>query len=187
MEANMVRNNISSPDLSTMRPPTVDRTTPSAPERTEITPREAPAQRSEPPARSTPPIRSAVSSTTSRSTQPSRPAPSFEAMSTPNVDILSAHPTLTSLSTESLTFGIPFSSNEISEASIAQAIASVNNSLQMSSFSLSHNIHEDTNMVMVQVIDSNTQEVLREIPSESRLDLIARMREFVGILFDVTG
>jgi len=108
-------------------------------------------------------------------------------MSTPNVDILSAHPTLTSLSTESLTFGIPFSSNEISEASIAQAIASVNNSLQMSSFSLSHNIHEDTNMVMVQVIDSNTQEVLREIPSESRLDLIARMREFVGILFDVTG
>ena len=37
---------------------------------------------------------------------------------------------------------------------------------------------------MVQVIDVNTEEVIKELPPEEMLDLKARIHEMVGILID---
>jgi len=44
--------------------------------------------------------------------------------------------------------------------------------------------HEDTNRVSIKVIDKDTEEVIREIPSEEALELIQRMWEMAGILVD---
>lgn len=45
-------------------------------------------------------------------------------------------------------------------------------------------IHEATNRVMVRVIDMETEEVIREVPKEEILDLIAEIYELSGISFN---
>lgn len=46
-------------------------------------------------------------------------------------------------------------------------------------------VHDETNRMMVKVIDTETGNVLREIPPEEILDLAAKMQEAFGIIFDV--
>ena len=45
-------------------------------------------------------------------------------------------------------------------------------------------IHEDTNRVMIKIVDKNTKEVIKELPPEKTLDMIARVWEMAGILID---
>jgi len=47
-----------------------------------------------------------------------------------------------------------------------------------------YSIHEGTKEIMVKVINKETQEVIREIPPEKILDMVAKMWELVGILVD---
>lgn len=49
---------------------------------------------------------------------------------------------------------------------------------------LQFRIHEDTERLMIQVIDVKTREVIKELPPEDMLDLSARIQEMVGILID---
>lgn len=49
---------------------------------------------------------------------------------------------------------------------------------------LSFRLHEGSERMTVQVIDNKTNEVVREMPPEKFLDTIAKMREFIGLLFD---
>ncbi|NLG69166.1 MAG: flagellar protein FlaG, partial [Firmicutes bacterium] len=49
---------------------------------------------------------------------------------------------------------------------------------------LKFRVHEGTGRIWVQVIDTRTQEVVKEIPPERYLDLVARIWELVGILVD---
>lgn len=52
------------------------------------------------------------------------------------------------------------------------------------SVGLSFSKHEDTGRTMVKVINRDTDELIREIPSEQVLDMAAKLDEMVGILFD---
>ena len=45
-------------------------------------------------------------------------------------------------------------------------------------------IHEDTNRVTIKIIDKGTKEVIRELPPEKTLDMIAKVWEMAGILID---
>lgn len=45
-------------------------------------------------------------------------------------------------------------------------------------------VHEDTNRVTIKIIDKDTKEVLKELPPEKTLDMIARVWEMAGILID---
>ncbi len=45
-------------------------------------------------------------------------------------------------------------------------------------------IHEDTNRVTIKIIDKSTKEVIRELPPEKTLDMIAKVWEMAGILID---
>lgn len=45
-------------------------------------------------------------------------------------------------------------------------------------------IHEDTNRVTIKIIDRSTKEVLKELPPEKTLDMIAKVWEMAGILVD---
>lgn len=45
-------------------------------------------------------------------------------------------------------------------------------------------IHEKTKEIMVKVIDVNTDQVIREIPPEKILDMVAAIWEAVGIFVD---
>lgn len=52
----------------------------------------------------------------------------------------------------------------------------------MRSFEFS--IHEGTNEIMIKVIDNETHEIVREIPNEKILDMVAKMWELSGIFVD---
>lgn len=52
---------------------------------------------------------------------------------------------------------------------------------------LKFNVHEDTDRVYVQVIDRETEEVVREIPPESLLDLNASILRQAGLLVNEKG
>ncbi|MDY0256547.1 flagellar protein FlaG [Gudongella oleilytica] len=48
-------------------------------------------------------------------------------------------------------------------------------------------IHEGTGRMLVKLVDNETDEVIKEIPPEKILDLIANIWEMVGILVDERG
>lgn len=45
-------------------------------------------------------------------------------------------------------------------------------------------IHEDTNRVMIKIVDKTTKEVIKELPPEKTLDMIAKVWDLAGILVD---
>lgn len=45
-------------------------------------------------------------------------------------------------------------------------------------------VHEETNRVTIKIVDKETKEVIREIPPEKTLDMIAKAWELAGILVD---
>lgn len=45
-------------------------------------------------------------------------------------------------------------------------------------------IHEDTNRVTIKLVDKDTKEVIKELPPEKTLDMIAKVWEMAGLLVD---
>ena len=45
-------------------------------------------------------------------------------------------------------------------------------------------IHEETNRVTIKIVDKDTKEVIKELPPEKTLDMIAKVWELAGILVD---
>ncbi len=45
-------------------------------------------------------------------------------------------------------------------------------------------IHEGTNRVTIKIVDKDTKKVIKELPPEKTLDMIAKMWEVAGILVD---
>lgn len=45
-------------------------------------------------------------------------------------------------------------------------------------------IHEDTNRITIKIVDRSTKEVIKELPPEKTLDMIAKVWEMAGLLVD---
>ncbi|OXM14126.1 flagellar protein FlaG [Paenibacillus herberti] len=45
-------------------------------------------------------------------------------------------------------------------------------------------VHEETNAMMIKVINKETNEVIREVPPEKTLDVAAKLMEIAGLLID---
>ncbi len=74
---------------------------------------------------------------------------------------------------------------EISEntKNVKNAIAEVNKKMNQKT-RCEFAYHEDTKRISIKVIDSSTDKLIREIPPEETLDMISKMWEVAGILFD---
>lgn len=72
----------------------------------------------------------------------------------------------------------------IDEEQLMKAIEKANKSFEPFDRQFERSIHEKTNRTMVKVIDSSTGDVIREIPEEKLLDMVANMLEVAGILLD---
>ncbi len=73
---------------------------------------------------------------------------------------------------------------QVSEEQIKNTIAQINKSLAAHSTKLDISLHDKTNEIMIRVVDTNTGEVIREIPSEKSLDRLAMALEESGLLVD---
>ncbi|MCH5295695.1 MAG: flagellar protein FlaG [Treponema sp.] len=86
---------------------------------------------------------------------------------------------------------LPSSAAEVSR-NIADNLADTKESVQelqrLSDMVMGHklqfNVNNDLNKVIVKVVDSATNEVIREIPSEDLQRIQARLKHAIGLLFD---
>lgn len=72
----------------------------------------------------------------------------------------------------------------ISEKTVFNAIEGANKAILGTYRRFEFSIHEKTREIMVKVIDTQTDEVVREIPPEKVLDMVATMWEMAGIIVD---
>lgn len=72
----------------------------------------------------------------------------------------------------------------IDEEQVIKAIESANKDLVLHNTQLEFSIHEKTKQIMVKVLNTETKEVIREIPPEKILDMVAKLWEMAGILVD---
>ena len=79
---------------------------------------------------------------------------------------------------------IRFTEEKVSDAFLESAVDKANYTFEIQNRSLRFKIHERTNEVMVKVVDSETGEVIREIPPEKLLDMFANMLELAGLIVD---
>jgi flagellar protein FlaG len=86
---------------------------------------------------------------------------------------------------ESLREKEEYSEQEL-EDEVRESVKDINEIVDKVKEGLSFQIHEDTEKMMVKVVDLNTDEVIKELPPEEMLDLQARIHEMVGILIDET-
>ncbi len=75
----------------------------------------------------------------------------------------------------------------ISERVVIDAIEKANKAIMGANTKFEFSIHEKTKEIMVKVIDADTHEVIREIPPEKILDMVAKMWEMAGIIVDERG
>lgn len=72
----------------------------------------------------------------------------------------------------------------MSDKVIINAIEKANRAISGANRKFEFSIHEKTKEIMVKVIDSDTNEVIREIPNEKILDMVAKMWEMAGLIVD---
>lgn len=77
----------------------------------------------------------------------------------------------------------PLTPEALREA-MEESAKALNKTLEYINTRLSFQIHEETDRLMARIIDVKTLEVIKEMPPEEFLDLIARIREMVGLLID---
>ncbi|MCC3379493.1 flagellar protein FlaG [Paenibacillus farraposensis] len=77
--------------------------------------------------------------------------------------------------------GLPIS---MGDEQLIKAIDKAVKALQGPTTTLEMSVHEKTHQILVKVLNKDTGELIREIPPEKTLDLVAKMMEIAGILID---
>ncbi|WP_062050193.1 flagellar protein FlaG [Bacillus sp. JCM 19034] len=67
---------------------------------------------------------------------------------------------------------------------LIKQVTNMNELFETSRTSIKFSIHEDLGRTYVQVVNQVDQEVIKEIPSEEFLDMIASMLKFAGLIVD---
>jgi flagellar protein FlaG len=77
--------------------------------------------------------------------------------------------------------GINFSTGE---EQVIKALDRALHALQGPTTTFEVSMHKETNTIMVKVLNKETGELIREIPPEKTLDLVANMMKIAGIIID---
>ncbi len=67
---------------------------------------------------------------------------------------------------------------------LKEVLGVAQNHFQVSNVGLNFSVHGDTGRVKVSVTDRDTGDLIREIPPEQILNLMAKLDEMMGILYD---
>lgn len=72
--------------------------------------------------------------------------------------------------------------NKVSDEQLKEAVDKINKNANGTEAIFG--IHEATHRVMIKIVDKKTKEVIKEIPAEKTLDLIAKAWELAGLMVD---
>lgn len=79
----------------------------------------------------------------------------------------------------------PFAKQEeLDRETVEKAVDGINGAIEHINRGLRFSVHEDTQRLMVKVVDVLTDEVIKELPPEDVLDTAARIKEAIGLLID---
>lgn len=67
---------------------------------------------------------------------------------------------------------------------IRKAVEEINRQTVQKNVEAKFGIHKATNRVTIKIVDKETQEVIREVPPEKTLDMIAKAWELAGLMVD---
>ncbi len=75
---------------------------------------------------------------------------------------------------------------QIDKEQLEDIVTGLNKTMDAFERTLEFSVHEDTNRIMVKVVDRGRfeDEVIREIPPERILDMVATFMDMIGILVD---
>ena len=73
---------------------------------------------------------------------------------------------------------------EYSEEEVKTAVEKINKVLEGDGTHLQYEKHDFFNQMIVKVVDNDTNQVIKEIPSRKILDMVAKMCEMAGVLVD---
>ena len=79
-----------------------------------------------------------------------------------------------------------FSQNELLRL-LDEKTNQLNRAMEIFNKRLRFEVHEETERIMVKILEKkagNTDEVIKEIPPERVLDMLARLEEMIGLLID---
>ncbi|ACM60748.1 flagellar protein FlaG [Caldicellulosiruptor bescii] len=76
------------------------------------------------------------------------------------------------------------SRKELDEDTLIKMINQANKAFEAKYTRLEFSIHKETHEIVVKVYDKETNELIREIPPEKILDIIAKLWELAGIFVD---
>lgn len=74
--------------------------------------------------------------------------------------------------------------NQLSKEEMEQGLEQLNEAMKTFNENLKFKLHEKADRMKVEVVDTQKDEVIKEIPSEEMLDMIGRIREMVGLIVD---
>lgn len=74
-------------------------------------------------------------------------------------------------------------SSQANQERIKKVVAQMNKQMMHNEEAL-FGIHDETNRVTIKIVDKDTKEVIKELPPEKTLDMIAKVWELAGILVD---
>lgn len=75
-------------------------------------------------------------------------------------------------------------SQAVSKEKLAKAVEGINQTLEITRTHLKFKLHEELHEYYVQVINEQTQEVIKEIPPKKFLDIVAEIWKLAGILIN---
>ncbi|MBU1109285.1 MAG: flagellar protein FlaG [Candidatus Riflebacteria bacterium] len=78
----------------------------------------------------------------------------------------------------------PKENREKTEKDLQEAVDKLNKTAMIFDRSLRFQVHGATHRTMVSVVDIANDKVIRQIPNEEVLDLVAKMEDYMGLIFD---
>jgi flagellar protein FlaG len=76
------------------------------------------------------------------------------------------------------------SDNNADVKDVKKAIEKINKFLEDDSTHAVYEIHDKFKDIMIKIVDDKTGQVIQELPPKKILDMVAKMCELVGVLFD---
>ncbi|SHI43327.1 flagellar protein FlaG [Clostridium cavendishii DSM 21758] len=74
--------------------------------------------------------------------------------------------------------------DDYSEKQIKKSLEKLNKLLEDDNTHAEYSVHEKFGDIMIKIIDDNTKKVIMEVPPKKILDLVAKLCEAAGVIFD---
>jgi uncharacterized FlaG/YvyC family protein len=78
-------------------------------------------------------------------------------------------------------------SEPLKREDVANAIAAFNDVFEQADVSVRYRIDENTSDLVISLVNSDTDEVIRQMPPDAILSMRQRLQELLGLIFDTTA